>query len=554
MQAAEIHTLLRVHESCSKENALRKAWNATHSTCKDVVALAFPLKPIPHTLDAFRNVLAASDKQKDFVIANFYVVYVGQSDGQEWGWSKAPYDNKNKKREEQKALYTADTSVQSKGQTRFWSFKKVSNNMNKGPRVDDKIDDKDISFVLPGGACMSVFLREDKYEENKLLFDGVWDDDAVIPAYTPVLLQLSGTNDEQALKGNGLKLRRVLPVAKDVINGFCDSFFESKAQLHALQTETADMVPLHAVTKAMQGCPLLCRVHENAFVYRDREAAVVEILESGMDPDVGKRLLVPEHLLLSAMNSQDVDRAIRMLSVAIGHKAVKCIFVQASSPGQNSTAQTTDACTVVHLHVDMAETMWFNVLHKSRIVDSPTGLPKTQMLTMCFGSALQPNEQAPTFVEKEENKALCLQWFSPGQQVQVATKEGGEVLCNVVFEMELEMKQSAGQREVHSKVLFMDEVAGFHYVVKVFHAQNVVYTEQDGLACEHPKLLVTWQFRPGLVSSTLSVQGIQRKREYMSADTFDEMNCGLPLLAMQQTVCAPAKEESNHKRRKHSDP
>lgn len=81
MQAAEIHTLLRVHESCSKENALRKAWNATHSTCKDVVALAFPLKPIPHTLDAFRNVLAASDKQKDYVIANFYVVYVGQSDG-----------------------------------------------------------------------------------------------------------------------------------------------------------------------------------------------------------------------------------------------------------------------------------------------------------------------------------------------------------------------------------------------------------------------------------------------------------------------------------------
>jgi hypothetical protein len=115
----------------------------------------------------------------------------------------------------------------------------------------------------------------------------------------------------------------------------------------SMQAPNLTFWPLHAVTKAMQGCPLLCRVHENAFVYRDREAAVVEILESGMDPDVGKRLLVPEHLLLSAMNSQDVDRAIRMLSVDIGHKAVKCIFVQASSPGQNSTAQTTDACTVL---------------------------------------------------------------------------------------------------------------------------------------------------------------------------------------------------------------
>ncbi len=92
--------------------------------------------------------------------------------------------------------------------------------------------------------------------------------------------------------------------------------------------------------------------NENAFVYRDKDTAMIEIVDSGMDPNLGKRLLVSEHLLLTAMISQDVDRALRMLSVAIGHNAVKCVFVQTNSQGS-----PTDTCTVVHLEVDMAEAM-----------------------------------------------------------------------------------------------------------------------------------------------------------------------------------------------------
>jgi hypothetical protein len=122
MQAVEIYNLLRVHEKTSKENALRKAWSVTHSSCKDVIALAFPLKPVPHSLDAFRNKVAGNQKQQDFVMASFYVIHVGRCDGQQHGWSKAPYDSKNKKREEQKPLYTVDTTGESKDHTRFWSF------------------------------------------------------------------------------------------------------------------------------------------------------------------------------------------------------------------------------------------------------------------------------------------------------------------------------------------------------------------------------------------------------------------------------------------------
>jgi hypothetical protein len=549
MQPPEIYNLLRVHEMSTPENALRKAWNSCKSSCKDVVALAMPLKPVPHSLDGFNKMISSNSKQQDFVTASFYIVYVGRCDGQEYGWSKAPYDSKNKKREEQKPLYTLDTSGESKDQTRFWSFKKVSNNMNKGPRVDDKVDDKELSFVLKSGTCFTVFLREDNYEEQKGIFEGVWEGESeqgIIMAHKPVLLHLSGTNDEQAMKGNGMKLRRVLPVAQEIMNDFCGSFFESKQDLQALQTEMAELVPLRSVTKQMQGCPMLCKVQNNAFVYRDEDTGMLEIIDSGIDQSLGKKLLMSEQLLLTAMYSNDVNRALRMLSVAIGHNAVKCVFVQSKSE-----ASTSDACTVVHMHVDMAEALWLKLLEKTRVVDSPTSLPKTSMLTMCFGKPIAESccsMQQYTFAQ--HNTMPCLQWYSPSQLVQVATADEREVRCHVVFEMLLDMKQSAGQRDVNSKVLFMDEVAGFHYVVKVFHAESVVYTEENGLNCTKPKLLVTWQFRPGLVASALSVSGIQRKRVFMSADTLDLMNSGEMITDMEQSEALDDEEQAEPAKKK----
>ena len=258
----------------------------------------------------------------------------------------------------------------------------MSNNMNKGPRIDDKVDDKELSFVLKGGTCFTVFLREDNYEENKCIFEGTWEDEheqGILVPYKPVLLQLSGTNDEQAMKGNGMKLRRVLPVAQEIMNDFCESFFESKQELQARQTEMAELVPLRSVTKQMQGCPMLCKVQHHAFVYREENTGMLEIIDSGIDQSLGKKLLVSEQLLLTAMHSNDVNRALRMLSVAIGHNAVKCLFVQSKSE-----ASTSDACTVVHMHVDMAEALWLKLLEKTRewsILRLPC--PRLLMMILC---------------------------------------------------------------------------------------------------------------------------------------------------------------------------
>ena len=501
-RAHEIFNLLRVQDSAASEPALRKAWlGAQQTPCKDVVALALPLKPVPTTLESFKQALLENGKGNDFLISSWYVVYVGCADGNEWGWSKVPYDSKKRlPASELKPLYSGE-----EGETRFWSFKKVSNNMNKGARVDE--EGEDLSFVLPKGACFSVFLREDSYDGSRPFFAA--EGSGTLEAYTPVMLQLSSTNHEQAGKGNGLKLRRVVPLARTVLSTFRDEFFASKMELEQAQARAAAIKALSATAKHMSGCPVLCRVSHTAFAFHDAE--VVELIESGVDPELGSKLLIPVAMLLEAMHSADVSRALRMLNVALGHGAVSCLVV---------ASKTSEAATVVHLHVDLAEAMWLHTLQKSKVVDFPTELPVTSMLAMCLGPSVAAG--AAGF---GSDVATHLQWYCPRKQVQVATPDGREVLNYVVFEMELAPRQTAGLREEPEKVLFMDEVAGMHHLVKVYYAEKVTY-EAGGLVCENPRMLVTWQLRPGLGAEVLGGHLVARKRQYLAADEQDLMNCG----------------------------
>ncbi len=45
-----------------------------------------------------------------------------------------------------KPLYTVDEHGETKGETCFWAFKKVSNNKNKGARLEELVDGVDTSF------------------------------------------------------------------------------------------------------------------------------------------------------------------------------------------------------------------------------------------------------------------------------------------------------------------------------------------------------------------------------------------------------------------------
>jgi hypothetical protein len=305
------------------------------------------------------------------------------------------------------------------------------------------------------------------------------------------------------------------------------------ASLKANQTKVAEHISLRTVTKPNKSSPILCTIDNKAFVFREPGSTILEIVDSGFNDSLGKKVLMNEQVLLEAMNSVDVDRALRMLSVAIGHNAVQCLV----APQEYTPGSISDANIVVHLNVDLSQALWLNVLYKSKAgistdCASSPNLPKTSMLTMCFGKSISRISETNQGID---DGAAILQWYSPKTLVQVADANGDEFLCHVVFEMMLVNKQMAGQREVSNKLLFMDEVSGLHYVIKVFHAHKVSYSEEDGLTCTNPTLLVTWQFRPGANISAMSVPGTGRKRLQMVADSLDFINSGQYVTEYQKT-------------------
>lgn len=224
----DVFAALRTQKLASVSRLMR---DSASNNSKDVLAAAFLLTPLPLTKERFAEV-----QTNDYVRVKLIILDVDRVDGNNYGWSKAPYDNKKKlDRSELKPLYTVDAEGPHAGQTRFWSYKKVSNNMNKGERVDHLIVDaetkldKETSFALPPNTCLSFFIRELDYEHR--FFDtSVFGDNspAELEAYSPVVLHLSGMNVNQAVQGNGLKLRRISAVMWS--NTFPTSIFGNDGQ------------------------------------------------------------------------------------------------------------------------------------------------------------------------------------------------------------------------------------------------------------------------------------------------------------------------------------
>jgi hypothetical protein len=267
----------------------------------------------------------------------------------------------------------------------------------------------DLSFVLKPGTCFSTFLREENFEEQKSMFSGIWNSEGILPSYKPILLQLSCTNEDQALKGNGFKLRSFAPAPEKIFNEFYDCFEERTSELHSLQSKISDHISLRMITKPNKNSPILCKIDRNAFIYKEEGTEMLEIVNSGFADGIGKKVLMNVKVLLQATNSQDVDRTLRMLSVAIGHNAVRCLI----APQEYIQGTSSDASIVVHLDVDFAEAMWLNMLHKSRSVDAPTSLPKTCMLTMCYGKSIFSCNSLETTpgMNEQDHLVQYLQWY-----------------------------------------------------------------------------------------------------------------------------------------------
>jgi hypothetical protein len=190
-----------------------------------------------------------------------------------------------------------------------------------------------------------------------------------------------------------------------------------------------------------------------------------------------------------------------MLTVALGHGAVTCLLVK---------QETGEDSTVLHLNIDMAETMWLGTLQKCKLVDHPTSLPCMDMLTMSVGPQLQTGTED------------CLHWYSPSAKVLMMTESGAEVYKTFVFELEFKSTDCAAQREHGQKALFMDRNAGAHHVLRIFHADDVEFEEHQGMTCRNPTLFLCWQLRPGLCVELIgAAHATTRKRPLLTADDSD---------------------------------
>jgi len=111
-----------------------------------------------------------------------------------------------------------------------------------------------------------------------------------------------------------------------------------------------------------------------------------------VDPELGAKLIVTTEMLLKAVHSADISRALRILNLTLAHGAVTCLVVASKRVESKS-----ESCDVVHVHVDLAEAMWLHVLQQSKIVEYQTKLPVTSILTMCFGDLITMREQSASF-------------------------------------------------------------------------------------------------------------------------------------------------------------
>jgi hypothetical protein len=119
---ADVFRTFAFQSAADPGRAIQDQWMSTSAKCKDVLVMAMPLKDIPVTKEAF-----AEHDSSEFIRAQFYIVRVAPVDGQDWGWSNAPYDSSKKTpRAELQSLYTVDTQALRERQTRLLLLRTAS--------------------------------------------------------------------------------------------------------------------------------------------------------------------------------------------------------------------------------------------------------------------------------------------------------------------------------------------------------------------------------------------------------------------------------------------
>ena len=542
------YQLLQTKPSTDQQQLIRQVWNngaMEKGKNKDILALALPLQSIPASAEGLKKHLEQRSKPCESMNAAFYIACVQKledSNGQRdsvFGWSRDPYESKPKEPVDYsklEPLYTPEDN-----NVRVWSFlKHKSKQTDKGPRAG-----KEFSFVLPESVVMRFFLRPANLEDNNLmLHDSKMEE---IPAMHPVLLRLTGVNTDQAEKGFGLKIRQMQVLPQAFLANFLDCFNRTLTAVYnannvfaneSKELQAARDMGVETVmttnycirevisTHHFHRCPVRLTLEHNAFIFQDdkssdKEAAsddfnsnekMLEIVDSGLLVEMGSTLQVSEQVLMDAVNTTNLEKAIRLLEVCIAHGAVSCVV--ATKPGKTAMGQKQDTAMVYYLHVDWNEALWLNRIKMSKIGDVLTEFPNCDKLRMCCQTSIRHEDY-----EKGCDEAV--QWYNPEIKVLRATKDGGLTQVWIVYELDVHKQQliedSKDLQEGTSAVTFlMSGGAGWFYKLRVFEVSNVE-NNMGYFDFKDPKLLVSWELRPDATEQVTGAPAkTSRKRKFFA--------------------------------------
>ena len=131
------------------------------------------------------------------------------------GWGSAPYKQNQKNVRTQKLFEFLGGSIPA---IKFYSFEKVANNSEKGPRCDD------ISFELSPGDALNFWLDEKRLGEIR----DTLNDLVRIPAFTICQVFIAPKNNEAISKGYACTIKAIKPCNFTLYSCIqvCYSFFD----------------------------------------------------------------------------------------------------------------------------------------------------------------------------------------------------------------------------------------------------------------------------------------------------------------------------------------
>ena len=225
------------------------------------------------------------------------------------GWVGAPY------KQGQKGVRTSKLSEMIAGAVRFYSFEKVANNNEKGPRCDD------ITFELRGGDTLNFWIDDKRLDEVKR---GLPDGLTKIEPFSVCEVLIAPRNSTATAKGSGCKITNVKPSSFTLYSCMQDieelptTYVDARAV--ALKNQQAQ--PVIANDLITNESVFYVQVAPKAYIHEDEslESTMITLVNTGIDP-----VDIPVPTLLQYTNCTRKDQACSLLEMAIACNALRLL-------------------------------------------------------------------------------------------------------------------------------------------------------------------------------------------------------------------------------------